>query len=382
MRRGPAALLAAAAALGSVSVLVKVSYEAGAHPASLLAARLGVAAMLLTAAVLARRTSGRVRARQPALGATRCATGRVRARDLALGAVGGIACAGAGLLEFLALSRAPAGPVVVLVFVAPVWVAAGARLLGHTALGRRRAALIALVLAGTGLLVAAPGDHAVPPGPAGLALAASLLSAGFFVSATGLARELGPPRAAWLLASVAGGVALLAPDAGLAEFGSAPRAWLALAIGALTAGALCLLCAGLSRTPAVSGVAIAGVEPVVAALLAWVVLGEDLTALQLLGALIVVVAVLQIARVAGAAPLVEPDRGDEDDADDDVLPEALDPADQQPVREDDRNQHADHAARDRADAACQARPSDHDRRQGGDQLRGVAGRHAGDPEAR
>ena len=315
-RQGPAALLAAAAGLGSVSVLVKLAYEAGARPTSLFAARVGVAALLLTAAA-----------------ALRTEPGRAQPRQLALGAAGGAAFAGAGILEFLALSRAAAATVVVLVFVAPVWVAVASWLLWRRAPGWRRAGLIGLVIAGTLLLVATPGGQDVDAGPAALALAASLLSAAFFVAAARLAGEIGPRRAARLLASAAAPLAILAPGAAPAELGTLPRAWFALSIGALTAASLVLLCAGLATSGAVSGAAIAGAEPVVAALLAWLVLGEDLTALQLLGALAVVAGVLQIARLPSAAPLVEPDGRDEDDPDHDVLPEPLDSSDEETVRE-------------------------------------------------
>jgi drug/metabolite transporter (DMT)-like permease len=148
-----------------------------------------------------------------------------------------------------------------------------------------------------------------------------------------LAREIGPRRAACLLATAAASLAILAPGAALTELETLPRAWFALSIGALTAASLLLLCAGLASTGPVSGVAIAGAEPVVAALLAWIVLGEELTALQLVGALAVVAGVLQIARLPSAAPLVEPDGCDKDDPDHDVLPKPFDSSDQETVRE-------------------------------------------------
>jgi drug/metabolite transporter (DMT)-like permease len=319
-RQGSAALLAAAVGLGCVSVLVKLAYEAGAHPTSLFAARVGVAALLLTA-----------------VAALRAEPGRPRPRQLALGAAGGAAFAGAGILEALALSRAAAATVVVLEFIAPVWVAGASWLLWRTAPGRGRAALIGLVVAGTVLLVASPGGGHVAAGPAALALAASLLAAAFFIAMAELAREAGPRRAAGLLCTGAVPLALLAPGAGLTELQTLPRAGFALSIGALTAASLLLLCAGLATTGAVSGVAIAGAEPVAAALLGWLVLGEDLTALQLLGAAAVVAGVLQIARLPSAAPLIEPDGRDEDDPDYDVLPEPFDAPDQESVREHHRN---------------------------------------------
>jgi drug/metabolite transporter (DMT)-like permease len=310
-RGGAIALMAAAAGMGSVSVLVKLAYQAGARPGSLLAARVGVSAVLLALAAAAGP------ARSP-----------VRPPELALGAAGGAAFACAGLLEFHALSRAPAALVVVLVFVAPVWVTAVSWLVWRTVPGWRRAGLVGLVLAGTALLVATPGGPRVDGTAVAMALAASMLSAAFFVAMADLARRLGARHAACLLGTSAAATAFVAPGATLSELESPPRIWLALSIGALTAASLLLLCAGLARTGAVSGSAIAGAEPAVAALLAWLVLGEDLTGLQLVGALTVVTGVLQIARLASTAPLVEPHRGDEDDPNHDVLPEPLNAPDQ------------------------------------------------------
>jgi drug/metabolite transporter (DMT)-like permease len=297
--------------MGSVSVLVKLAYQAGARPGSLLAARVGIAAVLLTAAA-----------------AAAPARGHVRAAQLALGAAGGAAFAGAGLLEFHALSRAPAAIVVVLVFVAPVWVAAAARVVWRTALGRRRAGLLGLVLLGTTLLVATPGSPSVDGTATAMALAASILSAAFFVATTDLARQLGARRAACLVATSAAATALLAPGSALAELAGPSTIWLALSIGGLTAASLLLLCAGLAQTGAVSGAAIAGAEPAAAALLAWLILGEGLTVLQVIGALTVVTGVLQIARLASAPPLVEPHRRHEDDPHHDVLPEPLNATDE------------------------------------------------------
>jgi drug/metabolite transporter (DMT)-like permease len=363
--RGPVALLAAAAGFGSASVSVKLAYASGARPETLLGARLGLASVLLTAAAALPR-------RAVSLGP----------RELALAAGAGAAFAGAGLLEFEALGSAPAAAVVVLVFVAPVWVALGAWVRWRRPPGWRTAGLIAIVLAGTALLVATPSSHAVHPTAAALALGASVLSAAFFLALSRLLIELQPRQAACLIAAPAAACALLAPGTPLTELATAPTAWLAVAIGALTAGSLLLLCVGLACTPAVPGAAIASAEPVAAALLAWLVLGEALAALQLLGALIVIAAVLELACLPSAAPLVEPNCQHEDRAHNDVLPEPLDPGDQQPVRQNHGDQDADDGARDRAHAAGKARATDDHGRQRRDQLGGVTGRDARHREAR
>ena len=268
-----AALLGAAAGLGAVSVLAKLAYSAGAQPPSLLTARIAVAAVLLVPLAARRRTLGEV---------------PLQARHLALGALGGAAFATAGLLEFEALSRAPAATVVLLVFVAPVWVALASWALWRTPPGWARCGMIALVLAGTALLVATPDRQGLDHGAVALALIASVLSAAFFLTMAELVAQVRPRRATCLLATGAAPCSIVATaEAPMAAFGSVPVGWYALSIGALTACSLWLLCTGLGRTSALSGSAIAGAEPVVAALLSWLVLGEVLGTLQLIGAIAV-----------------------------------------------------------------------------------------------
>ena len=113
----------------------------------------------------------------------------------------GAAFAAAGLGEFEALSRAPAPTVVLLVFVAPVWVALASWAAGGGPPGWLPACAIALILVGLALVVGLPGgggaaDHAA----VGLALAASVMSAAFFIAMAGLSRREPAWRAAWLAA--------------------------------------------------------------------------------------------------------------------------------------------------------------------------------------
>jgi drug/metabolite transporter (DMT)-like permease len=268
--RSVAAVLGAACGLGSVSVLAKLAYEAGSSPASLLAVRVVVAAVLLTALA------------SPVLVGPE---GSVHARDLALGVLGGLAFAGAGLLEFEALARLAAATVVLLVFVAPVWVALASWMLWGRALGWARAGLLVLVLGGIALLVGTPAEQAVEARAVGYALLASVLSAVFFMTMEPLAGRVGGSRAGCLTAvGAAAGASLLEPSALAQELGSPATAPYALAIGVLTAVSLWLLCAGLRGTNALSSSAIVGIEPLVAALLSWLLLGEVLGPAQLAGA--------------------------------------------------------------------------------------------------
>jgi DME family drug/metabolite transporter len=363
--RAVSGLIGAAGGFAAVSVLAKITYQEGGRPTSLLAARVVVAALVLAAASATSRSG-------------------VTARQLALGMLGGAAFAGAGLCEFEALYRAAVANVVLLVFLAPVWVAAASWLIWRSAPGWREAGAVALVLLGTGLLVGGPGGQGIAAGAAGLALLASGLSAVFFMVTSELVPEIGARRACGLLGAGAAALTLAATnDAALAELGTPHRAGLVLAIGVLTAASLLLLAGGLGRTAALTGSAIAGAEPALAAALSWLALGERLSPVQVGGGAAVVFGVtllaLHVADLAGPPPAVEPHGRNQDDPHHDVLPEPLDAADEQSVGEHDGDEHAhDRRAHD-ADAAGEARPADDHRRKGGDQLGRVPGgdaRHA------
>jgi drug/metabolite transporter (DMT)-like permease len=320
------ALLGAAVGLGGVSVLAKLGYQAGAHPVDLFAARMTLAALLLAPAGAA-------------------AASGLGWRLLALGGMGGAAFAGTAMAEFEALSRAPAATVVLLLFVAPVWVALGSWLLWHSAPGWRRSGLVLVVLAGTALLVASPAGAPADPTALGLALGASVLSAAFFLCMARLREELAAPAAAaLLLVAAALWAAPLTAGSLAGSFDRPPVAACAVAIAALTAGSLVALCAGLGQVSALSGSAIAGVEPAVVALLSWVVLEEELSPLQLGGAAVMLAGVLGLAGLTRAAPAVEPNGADEDRADHHVLPKTFHSRDQQPIREHHGDEYADHGS--------------------------------------
>jgi drug/metabolite transporter (DMT)-like permease len=282
-------VLGAATAFAAVSVLAKRSYEAGSEPVSLLGVRLSIAALLLSAVALPSRGIER-----------RPGPGR---RELGLSLLAGIGFAAAGLGEFEALSRAVAPAVVLLVFVAPVWVALAGWLLRGDRIGWPGACVLAALLAGLALVVAAPDGRAPSGAAVALALGASVMSAAFFLALDELGRAV-PPRlaacgAAWVAALAVtpldpGGVAreLLRPET--AAYG--------VAIGALTALALALLASGVRASSALTASAVICAEPVVAAVLSWLVLGELLTGAQVAGGALVLLSVTALPAVSGRAP--------------------------------------------------------------------------------
>jgi drug/metabolite transporter (DMT)-like permease len=251
-------------------VVARRAYQAGSEPISLLGARLLVAALLLAAIALP----------------TRVEVGR---RELALCALAGLAFAGAGLGEFEALARAPAATVVLLLFVAPVWIALATWLVRGERLGGARASTLAALLAGLALLVAAPDGHSADPVAVVLALGASVMSAVFFLSLEEAGERIPAALTACVAASVAAAAVVpLAPGGVVDELQRPGTAPYALAIGALTACALTLLTSGVRLASALIASAVICAEPVVAATLSWLLLDELLMPAQLAGAAVVI----------------------------------------------------------------------------------------------
>jgi drug/metabolite transporter (DMT)-like permease len=281
---GVTSVLAAAAALGTVSVLARDAYTHGSEPISLLGARLLVAAAVLTPFALRERPSG-------------------AAAGGAAAALTGLAFAGAGLGEFEALSRAAAPAVVLIVFLAPVWIALGRRLARAERLGRPRAAALASILCGAALVVAPAGAAAPNPTAVAFALGASAMSALFFVGLESTGRRLTPRRGACLVAWAAA-LPVVAPDPGsvLAELSRPSTAAHGVAIGVLTALALRLLAGGVPAGSALVASAVICVEPLAAGALAWLVLGELLSPVQLAGGTIVLAGVALLSGLSARAP--------------------------------------------------------------------------------
>ena len=283
--RGIGAGVGAATAFGAVSVLARRAYAVGADPIPLLGARLLVAAVALSFTVLALRPV------------------RPRAGELVLSGAAGVAFAGAGLGEFEALNHANAPTVVVVVFIAPAWIALSERFRGGPRMGPERTVALVAVAAGLTVLVAPPGSPPPAIAAVALALGASVMSAVFFVTAGAAARTTPAPVAA-CTATWAGAMAVVPLDpAGVSRLlSSSDAAAEGAAIGVLTAIAIALAICGAGLTSALIASAVICVEPVVAAVLSWLLLGELLSPAQAAGAAVVIGAVAALASLSSRAP--------------------------------------------------------------------------------
>jgi drug/metabolite transporter (DMT)-like permease len=278
-RRGLAECAGSAAAFGSVGVLVAVAQREHVGTTTLLASRYALGAIALWLALLL------LRRPLPNL--------RIGLIAVALGAT---TFAAASALYLASIQRMGAGPAGVVSYCYPVLVMAGAIALGRERLSRRRAVALGLAVSGVGLLVAGHGLGAVNATGALLAFASASLYTAYVLISAALRDKVEPLALSTLVATGAA----LAFAAAHAVHGGAPvhTATAALAVVALalvpTAFAVSAFLSGLGRIgPSRASIA-SSIEPAVAVACGVLVLGEQLVAVQFLGAGLVIAAVLAI----------------------------------------------------------------------------------------
>jgi drug/metabolite transporter (DMT)-like permease len=204
------------------------------------------------------------------------------------------------LALFAAYKRAPAGTVILIVYLAPLGVAALApRLLGER-LGRRTVAALVAATLGFALL-AAPAVHSA--GVAGLLL--SLIAAVLFVALILLSKPLAVSYGGLRLAFMElGGAGILLVPVALATTWPPPAAtWLwVVVLGVVhTALGITLYLSVLADLPATHVGILGYLEPVVVVLAAWLWLGQRPGWATVAGGLLVVAAGVSIA-TSGRSP--------------------------------------------------------------------------------
>jgi DME family drug/metabolite transporter len=243
------------------------------------------------------------------------ARGRLRVARADLPAVAGFAVLGVTILYwsyFRAVELGGAALAAILLYTAPAWVAVAAALWLGERLTARKTLAVAMTLAGIALV--ALGSSSGATGAAGSAatrvpaLAFGLLSgvayaAYYLFGKRYFARYAAPTLFAYALPI---GAALLLPAVRFAPKGA--MEWLVLVFLAVvpTYGAYLLYSLGLARVEATRAATVATLEPVAAAVLAYVVWGEALRGLGYAGAALVLAGVLLVATERDARAPVEP----------------------------------------------------------------------------
>jgi drug/metabolite transporter (DMT)-like permease len=278
--------VASAAGFGAMAIFGKLSYDEGATVGTLLAARFALAALMFWGLVIAGGELGKMR---------RLSRGDV-ALALGLGALGYSAQAGC---FFAALDRIDASLLSLLLYTFPAMVAVAAIVLGRERANARRFAALALASVGLVLVLANARAGAIDAVGATLALGAAAIYTTYILVSQGIAGRISPTQLSALVCTGAA-VTLTVGSAALGDLhpGAVTLTgwgWLAGIAVVSTVAAVSLFFAGLKRVGPTTTSVLSTVEPVVTVILAFVVFGEVLGALQLLGGALVIAAVLVLA---------------------------------------------------------------------------------------
>ncbi|KUK49088.1 MAG: EamA-like transporter family protein [Actinobacteria bacterium 66_15] len=300
MRRGTALALvvASAACFGTLAVLGALAYRYGARPLPLLAWRFAIATVVMGGYVAIRRPG--------ALVAARADLGR-----FVLLSVAGYGAA--SMCFFFALGHASAAVVTVLLYTYPALVALYETLAGRSKLSWTTVAGVIMTFAGCALVVGLLDAeiHVDAVGTilglgAGVGYASFTVMSGRLVG--GHSRLVVMTFLFGVSAVVIGCVSLLAGES-LSPAAWTPALWavLALLVVIPTIAAVALYMGGIRRLGASRAAIASTTEPLFTIALAWMLLGDRLTFVQAIGALLVVAGVMLAERFgAGASETVLP----------------------------------------------------------------------------
>jgi drug/metabolite transporter (DMT)-like permease len=281
--RGTVLIVLASVCFGSSGPLVKPTMDAGLSPQQVASFRIAVAAVLMLAFTAI----------------TRPRVLRLRRTDLPLlFGYGLIGVAAVQLLYFAAVSRIPIGVAMLLEFMAPVLVALWVRFVRRVVLPARM--WVGTTLALVGLVMVAEVWHGLRLDALGLlfGIGAALCAAAYFLTGERAVAAIAPlGLVTWGMVIGAVVTALLAPPWSLpgdilasdADFGAwRVPVWALLVTCAVvsTAMAYVLSINSLRFLPSNVASVIALCEPLVALVMAWLFVGQALTAVQIVGAVV------------------------------------------------------------------------------------------------
>ena len=286
-------VLVAAALFGFTGSVAKIALDAGVGPARLTALRCtGAALGLLVVLVI-----------------TRPRLLRVAWRDLPVLVV--LALCGAALIQwlyFVAIDRLPVGVALLLEFTAPVFVALYSRCVLRHTVDRRVWLALGMSLAGLSLVADVWGGGGLDPIGVGAAIGAAACLAAFYLVGKHALGRLHPMTVTfWMFALATAFWSVAQPwwsfdpsiltmrASMLGTFASTSvPVWMAvlwvIALGTLTPYALEIASLG-HLSPTTTGI-VGMSEPVIAAAIAWVWLGQTLGAIQLVGAAVVLAGIV------------------------------------------------------------------------------------------
>ena len=285
-RRTAGVLLIAvsAASFGAMAIFARLAYDGGADVTAVLFLRFALAAPCMAAILRLR--------------GLRWPRGRALAGLAAMGAIGYV---GQSLSYFTALTMASASLVALLLYLYPAIVTLLSAAVLGAQLTARRVTALAVAMAGTALIVG-PELSGRPLGVALGAAAAAIYSVYILVGSRLTPRSGALPSSAVVMTAAAAVYAVVVVVQ-RPSFPATTASWAAVTAIALvsTVVAITTFFAGMARLGPADASTLSTLEPVVTVALAAVVLDERISAVQLAGGALVLLAVVVLARTAPAA---------------------------------------------------------------------------------
>lgn len=276
-----------ATCFGAMAIFVKIAYRGGVDVVAVLSLRFAIAAAVMCVVMRQRRLAW------PQVENIRL-----------LMLMGGLIYVAQSFSFFSALDHASAALVALLLYLHPFIVTVLSAVLFGQALTRTRVLCVVAALAGTSFVIGA--DVSGQPLGIALGILAALLYSAYLLIGNRVMRTENPLAAATVVmlsaAAVYGVIALIERPA----FPQSATTWAAvIAIAVIsTAIAMVTLFIGIRHLGAADAATLSTLEPLVTAILAAAFLGERLGAVQWAGGLIILAAVIALARSGGAVRVV------------------------------------------------------------------------------
>ena len=284
-RAGALYVALSASCFGAMAIFAKYAYLDGVDVATLLLLRFSIAALIMIALVVVQRR------RWP--------------RGLNLGllaAMGGIGYVGQSFCFFSALEFASAALVALLLYLHPFIVTVLSAIFFGQALTQVRVVSVLAALVGTGLVIGA--DVSGQPMGIALGVAAAVIYSAYLLTANRVMRQEDPVAASTVVMSSAALVLGAMAAFNGAQLPQSVSGWAAIVAiaGISTVIAMVYLFIGIQRLSEADTATLSTLEPVVTTVLAAVFLGEQISSMQLVGGLVILAAVIVLARYSQPAP--------------------------------------------------------------------------------
>ena len=289
-RVGTLYILASALCFGSMAIFARMAYASGVDIPSLLLLRFAIASALMWGTLVAKRM--------------KLPRGRGMVMLVAMGAVG---YAGQAFSYFTALTYASAGLVALLRYTYPAIVALLSRLVFKHPFTWMQITAVGVALAGTVFIIGKAGDGK----PLGIffGLLAALIYSIYILMGSRFPKDVTPTASTAVITSSAAVTYFVVVAVKGFHPPATGKGWVAVLAIALICTVLAILFffEGLERVGPVRASVFSTIEPVFTVLLAAAVLGDQITLPRVFGGVLIVGAVLLLAREGALAKHVRPE---------------------------------------------------------------------------